>query len=45
MDTSTDGSSDLAGDAIQKSITGSLERMKRPEGVCVERKVISNIFC
>ena len=34
-DTSTDGSGDLTAEAIQKSITGSLERLQRPEGVCV----------
>ncbi|KAI1392062.1 putative oxidoreductase [Hypoxylon trugodes] len=34
-DTKTDGSGDLTREAIQKSIEGSLERLKRPEGVNV----------
>ncbi|OTA61423.1 putative oxidoreductase [Hypoxylon sp. EC38] len=34
-DTRTDGSGDLARDAVRKSVEGSLERLKRPEGVNV----------
>lgn len=34
-DTRTDGSGDLARDAVRKSVEGSLERLKRPEGVDV----------
>lgn len=32
-DTRTDGSGDLTSEAIQKSISGSLEKLKRPQGV------------
>lgn len=34
-DTRTDGSGDLTRDAVRKSVAGSLERLKRPEGMGV----------
>lgn len=34
-DTRTDGSGDLTREAVQKSVTGSLRRLQRPEGINV----------
>jgi aflatoxin B1 aldehyde reductase len=34
-DTQTDGSGDLSRQAIQKSVNGSLHRLRRPEGVSI----------
>lgn len=32
-DTKTDGSRDLTGEAVEKSLQGSLQRLKKPDGV------------
>ncbi len=41
-DTQKDGSGDLTGDAIEKSIRASLQRLKRPEGVGLDPIFISD---